>query len=59
MDLLVFMWRESKVVPVQAMKAYAGGVTANAVFTSTLDGGEWSASRPDRFTLGRRNGGSH
>ena len=52
MDLLVFMWRESKVVPVQAMKAYAGGVTANAVFTSTLDGGEWSASRPDRFTLG-------
>jgi hypothetical protein len=27
LNLLVFTWRESKAVPVQATKAYAGGVT--------------------------------
>jgi len=28
-------------------------------FTSTLDGGEWSASRPDRFTPKERTSGAH
>jgi hypothetical protein len=27
--------------------------------TSALDGGEWSASRPDRFTLRERVPGTH
>jgi hypothetical protein len=34
------------------MKTYGGGGTAPPFFTSALDGGEWSASRPDRFTPG-------
>jgi hypothetical protein len=49
------------------MKAYwgSGGIAARIV-TSALDGGEWSASRPDRFAphgkspwypLNRRLGG--
>jgi len=27
--------------------------------TSALDGGEWSTSRPDRFTAGERVPGTH
>jgi hypothetical protein len=27
--------------------------------TSAIDGGEWSASCPDRFTLGDRDTGTH
>jgi hypothetical protein len=27
--------------------------------TSTLDGGEWSASNPGRFALGERVAGTH
>jgi len=34
-----------------AIKAYWGvEVEIHAFLTSTLDGGEWSASRPGRFT---------
>jgi hypothetical protein len=43
-----------KVVPVvNAMKAYGGvDVYTHVFLTSTLVGGEWSASRPCRFTPG-------
>jgi hypothetical protein len=35
------------------MKAYGGvEIYLHAFFTSALDGGEWSASRPGRFTAG-------
>jgi hypothetical protein len=33
--------------------------TAPPFLTSALDGGEWSASRPDRFTPGERSPGTH
>jgi hypothetical protein len=36
-----------------AMKAY-GGVEIHIFLTSARVGGEWSASRPDRFTSGER-----
>jgi hypothetical protein len=35
------------------MKAY-WGMELHAFLTSGLDGGEWSASRPGRFTPGER-----
>jgi hypothetical protein len=36
-----------------AMKACGGvDVYSHVFFTSALVGGEWSASRPDRFTCG-------
>jgi hypothetical protein len=42
------------------MKTY-GGVDAyiHVFFTSALDGGEWSASRPTRFTPGERAPGAY
>jgi hypothetical protein len=40
-----------KVLPVYAMKGYGRvEVQVHAFLTSTLDGGEWSASRPGDFT---------
>jgi hypothetical protein len=42
------------------MKAYRGVVVQIQVFlTSALVGGEWSASRPFRFTPGERVSGTH
>jgi hypothetical protein len=42
------------------MKAYVGvDVWIHIVLTSALDGGEWSASRPCRFTPGERAPGTH
>jgi hypothetical protein len=43
------------------MKAYwgSGGVTPLILLTSALDGGEWSASRPDRFTPMERAPDTH
>jgi hypothetical protein len=42
------------------MKAYGGvDVYIHVFFTSALAGGEWSASRPCRFTPGERSPGSH
>jgi hypothetical protein len=42
------------------MKAYGGvDVYIHIFFTSTLVGGEWSASRPSRFTPGERAPGTH
>jgi hypothetical protein len=42
------------------MKAYVGvGVSIHTVLTSPLVRGEWSASRPCRFTLGERAPGTH
>jgi hypothetical protein len=43
-----------------AMKAYGGmDVSINIFLTSALAGGEWSASRPGRFTPGDRAPGTH
>jgi hypothetical protein len=43
-----------------AMKAYWGAeVWLHAFLTSALDGGEWSASRPVRFTPRERALGTH
>jgi hypothetical protein len=36
----------------------SGGITSSFL-TSALDGGEWSASRPCRFTPGERTTGTH
>jgi hypothetical protein len=42
------------------MKAYGGGdVQINIFLTWALDGGEWSVSRPCRFTPGERTPGTH
>jgi hypothetical protein len=40
------------------MKAY-GGVDVQFFLTLALVGGEWSASRPGRFTPGERDSGTH
>jgi hypothetical protein len=40
------------------MKAY-WGMSATHSLTSALDGGEWSASRPGRFTPRERDPGTH
>jgi hypothetical protein len=43
-----------------AMKMYWGnGGTAPRIFTSALDGGEWSASCPGRFILRKRSHGTN
>ena len=47
---------KSEVVPAYAMKAHRGtrnGTTRTPILCSAVDGGEWAASRPDRFTPGR------
>jgi hypothetical protein len=42
------------------MKTYCGvEVYFNAFLTSALDGGEWSASCPGRFTSRERDPGTH
>jgi hypothetical protein len=42
------------------MKAYGGvNVQIHVFFTTALVGGEWSASRPGRFTPGERTPGTH
>jgi hypothetical protein len=43
------------------MKVYLGGadVYSTHSLTSALDGGEWSASRPDRFTPRERAPDTH
>jgi hypothetical protein len=42
------------------MKAYGGvDVQTHVFLTSALVGGEWSASRPGRFTPGERAPGTH
>jgi hypothetical protein len=42
------------------MKAYGGvDVQIHIFLTSALAGGEWSASRPGRFTTGERATGTH
>jgi hypothetical protein len=42
------------------MKAYGGvDVYIHIFLTSALVGGDWSASRPGRFTSGERGPGTH
>jgi hypothetical protein len=42
------------------MKAYEGvDIETHVFLTSALGGGEWSASRPCRFTPGERASGTH
>jgi hypothetical protein len=42
------------------MKAYGGvDVYIQVFLTSALVGGVWSASRPGRYTHGKRNSGTH
>jgi hypothetical protein len=42
------------------MKAYGGvDIQIHVFLTSALVGGEWSASRPSRFTPGERATGTH
>jgi len=42
------------------MKTYGGvEVWRHAFLTSALDAGEWSASRPGCFTLGKRSSDTH
>jgi hypothetical protein len=42
------------------MKTYGGvDVENHILLTSTLVGGEWSASRPNRFTTAERAPGTH
>jgi hypothetical protein len=43
-----------------SMKTYGGvDVQTHVFFTSTLVGGEWSASHPGRFTPGERAPSTH
>jgi hypothetical protein len=44
---------------VHAMKTYGGMEVKPTFLTSTVPGGEWSASRPGRFTSGIRVPGTH
>jgi hypothetical protein len=46
------------VINQDAMKMYGGGGIAPLFLTSTVDGGEWSASRPCRFTSEKRAPGT-
>jgi hypothetical protein len=47
-------------VVLYVMKAYGGvDVQTHIFLTSALVGGEWSASRPGRFTPGERASGTH
>jgi hypothetical protein len=42
------------------MKMHGGGdIKTHLSYVSTLVGGEWSASRPCRFTLGEELTGTH
>jgi hypothetical protein len=41
------------------MKAYGGVDVLIHIFTSALVGGEWSTSRPSRFTAGERAPGTN
>jgi hypothetical protein len=41
------------------MKAYGSGCIDPHFLTSALVGGEWSTSRPGRFTPGERTPGTH
>jgi hypothetical protein len=41
------------------MEAWGSGGIAPPFLPSALDGGEWSASRPGRFTSGERSPGTH
>jgi hypothetical protein len=42
------------------MKTYGGvDVETHVFLTSAIGGGEWSASRPGRFTPGERDPGTH
>lgn len=44
-----------KVVTRHNMKAYGRvKLQLHSLLTSVLDGGKWSTSRPERFTLGER-----
>jgi hypothetical protein len=43
----------------QAMKTYWERYSSTHSLTSALDAGEWSASRPGRFTAGERAPGTH
>jgi len=56
MGLLVLTWRESQAIPVQAMEEYAGGATDTR--SLNLHTRRKTASRPDRFTPGRRPAGT-
>jgi hypothetical protein len=42
-----------------AMETYETMEVWHQLLTSSLDGGEWSASRPSRFTLGDRASGTY
>jgi hypothetical protein len=67
MQLNLIVNVKDKVVPVlfltehHAMKAYwgSGGTAPIVLLTSALDGGEWSASRPGRFTPRERAPSTH
>jgi hypothetical protein len=41
------------------MKVYGSGCIIHIFLTSALAGGEWSASRPSRFTPGKRTPDIH
>jgi hypothetical protein len=45
----------------RTMKSYrrSRGIAPRIRFTSAVDGGEWSAPRPGRFTLKERAAGTH
>jgi hypothetical protein len=53
--------KEAKAVPLHAMEALGGEECSSYSFsTSTLDGGEWSVSRPGRaLAPGGRTPGTH
>jgi len=49
--VFVFALRVHQMCPLHAMKGCVGvEVQLHAFLTSALDGGEWSAPRPGRFT---------
>jgi hypothetical protein len=58
--LCLHIWIKVKIVPVIKHYAMSGsGGTVPTFLTSALDGGEWSVSRPCRFTPGERAHDSH
>jgi hypothetical protein len=59
--IYIYVKGEGKLVPLRSIEEHLGDrrYSSYSFLTSTLEGGEWSASRSGRFTPGERAPGTH